>query len=125
MPVVAGISVRYMAQLKLWESYSVTSRVVGWDEKWLYIEQSMLRYDFYLFSFVSHINFREHKNPLAARAILRTTFLRKGKTVPPSELFALVGEKVEDTNMPDWVKRFEQDETAAFKSAAANQSISQ
>ena len=43
MPVVAGLSVRYTAQLRLWEKYEVTARVAGWDERWLYMEQTMIR----------------------------------------------------------------------------------
>jgi acyl-CoA thioesterase FadM len=38
-PVVAASTVKYRRSLKLWDKFELTTRVLGWDERVVYIEQ--------------------------------------------------------------------------------------
>ncbi|HEX6251561.1 MAG TPA: thioesterase family protein [Gemmatimonadaceae bacterium] len=42
-PVVGGVMLRFRRGLDPWMRFTLHSRVVGWDEKWFYIEQRFLR----------------------------------------------------------------------------------
>ena len=61
------------------------------------------------------------KSPVAARAVMRTTFLKNGKMMAPADLFAMVGVKAEPVNMPEWLARYDVEEAAAFKAIASNE----
>lgn len=37
-PVVGGVVVRYRREIRAFERFTLRSRIVGWDEKWLYIQ---------------------------------------------------------------------------------------
>ncbi|HEU4763850.1 MAG TPA: thioesterase family protein [Gemmatimonadales bacterium] len=39
MPVLGGAVIRFQRPLALWARYDLRTRLVGWDEKWLYLEQ--------------------------------------------------------------------------------------
>jgi hypothetical protein len=39
MPVLGGAVIRYQRPLKLWQRYTLTTQIIGWDEKWIYMEQ--------------------------------------------------------------------------------------
>ena len=39
MPVLGGATIEYQRSLRPFQRYTLTTRVVGWDEKWLYMEQ--------------------------------------------------------------------------------------
>lgn len=41
MPVLGSATVRYRRSLQVFERYRLRSRVVCWDEKWLYLEHRM------------------------------------------------------------------------------------
>jgi len=38
-PVVTGAAVRFRRSLKLWQRYTITTRILGWDERSFYIQQ--------------------------------------------------------------------------------------
>jgi acyl-CoA thioesterase FadM len=39
MPVLGGATIRYQRPLQPFQRYTLTTRIVGWDEKWIYMEQ--------------------------------------------------------------------------------------
>jgi acyl-CoA thioesterase FadM len=39
MPLVRGIEIDYFKPLMPWQRYRLHTRLAGWDEKWLYLEQ--------------------------------------------------------------------------------------
>lgn len=75
MPVVGGAVIRYRRSVEPFERFTVVSRVLGWDEKWFYVEHILNRAD----------------ASMAAIAYARVTLRRKEGTVPPRELIELMG----------------------------------
>ena len=38
-PLVGRISIEYRKQLLPWRRYAIETRIIGWDERWFYLEQ--------------------------------------------------------------------------------------
>ncbi|WP_193107464.1 thioesterase family protein [Brachybacterium sp. FME24] len=86
-PVVAGQSITYRRSLQLWQSFDLSSRVLGYDERWIYMEQVFRVGD-----------------KVYADAVVRARFLKKtGGSVDIEEVLALVGEVPDDMQVPTWV----------------------
>lgn len=86
-PVVAGQSITYRRSLQLWERFDLASRVIGYDDRWIYMEQVFRR-----------------DGTVVADAIVRARFLRKaGGSVPIEEVLSLVGPVPEHLEVPQWV----------------------
>ena len=86
-PVVAGQTITYRRSLLLWERFDLASRVIGHDDRWIYMEQVFRR-----------------DGQVVADAIVRARFLhRTGGSVPVDELIALVGPLPEHLTLPEWV----------------------
>lgn len=43
MPIVAGVTIRYRRPLKMFQGFTLVTRIVSWDEKWIYVEQIFVR----------------------------------------------------------------------------------
>jgi len=86
-PVVAGQSITYRRSLLLWESFDLASRVIGHDDRWIYMEQVFRR-----------------DGKVVADAIVRARFLRRaGGSVPIDEVLELVRPLPEHLVVPQWV----------------------
>lgn len=72
-PLVGSIAITYRRSLPLFAQFSLTSRTLCWDEKWLYMEQV----------------FRS-KEGLAAIAWVKALFRAKTGNVPPQAVVDLV-----------------------------------
>ena len=101
-PVVGGALVRYRRSLKLFQRYELKTRLLGWDERWLYIEQIM-----------------ECRQGIACIAVQRTTFTKNGKMVPPQELAAKLGHDAGQMPAPDWTRAWNETDIAMVKAAEA------
>lgn len=102
-PVVGGAMVRYRRSLQLFQPYLLKTRLLGWDERWLYIEQIMECRD----------------GGAACLAVQRTTFTKHGKLVPPSELAAKLGQDASSMPAPGWTRDWNDSEAAFVKSVEA------
>ncbi len=72
--VVAGASVRYRRRVRMFDKITLRSQLVGFDERWVYIVQSMWV-----------------KGHPTSSILLRTGVTRKGSVVPVSELLEAFG----------------------------------
>ena len=89
-PVVGGVRIRYRRSLLPFERFTVRSRIVGWDEKWLYFEHVI-----------------ESRAGHCATGHARGLLRGGGRSIPPGELFELLG--IEDRvspPLPDDVERW-------------------
>lgn len=43
MPVVSGITIRFRRSLRPFERYELRTRIVSWDDEWVYMEQRFVR----------------------------------------------------------------------------------
>lgn len=86
---VAGNSVRYRRRIKAFQRFTQVSRTIGWDDRFIYMEQSMWR-----------------KGECLNHMLLRVAIVggegRRGM-VPPAEFMAALGHSDPSPPLPDWV----------------------
>ncbi|WP_263310322.1 acyl-CoA thioesterase [Brachybacterium atlanticum] len=103
-PVVAGQTITYRRSLTLGQKFDLATRVIGYDERWIYMEQVFRRGD-----------------TVIADAIVRARFLRSsGGSVDVQEALDLVGQPPADLMLPDWVETWNR-ESSAHSRALADQ----
>lgn len=83
---VAGVSVRYRRRVPLFARYRVETRPLGWDERFLYIDQSMWMGD-----------------TAANQMLLRAAIVGPGGTIAPGEIVRALGVEAPSPPLPDWV----------------------
>jgi acyl-CoA thioesterase FadM len=74
--VLGSANVRWRLGLTLFQSFELHTRTLGWDEKWLYMDQKVVR-----------------QGVVICHALLKGTFTSQGRTVPVAEILAYMGEK--------------------------------
>lgn len=91
MPVLAAATVRFRRSLDPFQRFRLRTRVLGWDSRNVIMEQVFETLD-------GHI---------AARALVRGVFRRKGGTVPTEEIAAAAGWSAQSPDLParvtDWL----------------------
>ncbi|HVI50710.1 MAG TPA: thioesterase family protein [Candidatus Sulfotelmatobacter sp.] len=97
-PVIAAALVRFKKPLKPFQPFTLTSRVISWDDRWIYIE---------------HIIATDRA--VACHAVVRGAFVRKGVVIPPQEVVSRTGGGV-PSPLPDWVASW-RDADRAFEIA--------
>ena len=103
-PVVAGQTITYRRSLTLGQRFDLVTRVIGYDERWIYMEQVFRRGD-----------------TVIADAIVRARFLRSsGGSVDVQEVLDLVGQPPADLVLPDWAETWNR-ESSAHSRALADQ----
>lgn len=87
--VTGGVNISFLKELKPLSVYSVETKVIDWDGMWFYIQQQFIQDDL-----------------IKANAIVKVTFLRKGKKVAPIEVMDMVPhhKKNEKPNSPQYLK---------------------
>jgi acyl-CoA thioesterase FadM len=71
-PVIGGAVVRYRRSVLPFERFRIRSRVVGWDEKWIYVEHILEKTD----------------GTFCAIGHMRTVIVSKTGTIRPAEVMA-------------------------------------
>ncbi len=84
---VAGNTTRYRRRVRGLERYELRSRCVGWDARFLYIEQSMWVGE----NCANHI-------------LIRSAFTSAKGIVPPAQVIAAMGKDGTPPALPDWVQ---------------------
>ncbi|MDX2344473.1 MAG: acyl-CoA thioesterase, partial [Acidimicrobiia bacterium] len=56
-PVIASTWVRFHRSLRLFQRYELRSRVVSWDERWIYLEQNYWQHGRLIASSVAQLRF--------------------------------------------------------------------
>ncbi|TLP45695.1 acyl-CoA thioesterase [Cohaesibacter sp. CAU 1516] len=83
---VAGSSVRYRKRVRLFDKVTMRSQVVGMDERWFYIAQSM---------WVA--------GEPTSSVLLRTCITARGRSIPTAEVRTAIGAPDWQLAIPDWV----------------------
>jgi acyl-CoA thioesterase FadM len=94
-PVVGGYMVRFRRSLRPFQRFELRTRLLGWDERWIYIEQIM-----------------ESRDGIACLVVQRSGFTRKGRLVPPAELAEKLDYHGPILPAPDWVSAWHDSEKA-------------
>jgi YbgC/YbaW family acyl-CoA thioester hydrolase len=83
-PVLASCQIRFRRPLNLFQKFEIRTRIVSWDEKWVYLEQRILR-----------------NGDMALHAYLKGVFVaRAGGSVPVTRLLELMEVRQEAPAMP-------------------------
>ena len=84
---VAGNSVRYRRRIRAFQRFTMLSRSLGWDSRFLYMEQSMWR-----------------RGECCNHMLLRAAITSENGIVPPARLLDAAGLPSESPALPDWVR---------------------
>ncbi|MGB3176317.1 MAG: acyl-CoA thioesterase [Albidovulum sp.] len=84
---VAGNTVRYRRRVRMFDRLEMHSRCIGWDTRFLYMEQSMWR-----------------AGECTSHMLLRSAVTSRQGIVPPSEVLAALGQDVDSPALPAWVQ---------------------
>ncbi len=84
---VAGASVRYRRRIRAFDRIEMRTRALGWDDRFLYMEQSMWKSD----------------GDCAGHVLIRGAVTSARGIVPPAEAMAEAGIAGPSRPLPDWV----------------------
>ncbi|MCT4370320.1 acyl-CoA thioesterase [Yangia mangrovi] len=84
---VAGAMVRYRKRIKLFDRIEMRSRVIGWDLRFIYIEQSMWKSD----------------GDCASHAVYRVAVTSRAGMIAPERVMELLGADPFSPVLPGWV----------------------
>lgn len=87
--VVAGGSVRYRRRVRAFDKVTIRTQVVGVDERWFYIAQSMWV-----------------KGQPTSSILLRTGITSKGRVVPAEDVFTAMNAQHWQPEIPVWVEKW-------------------
>lgn len=87
-PVAAAASIQFRKSLKLWQTFTITTRVAGWDDMAVYIEQVF-----------------ERQGKVYATALIDARFLStRGERISTKQLFELLDMDDEERDIPEHVQ---------------------
>ena len=94
-PVVAGCDVRFRRALRPFERFWVDTRLAGWDDRWLYLEQTI-----------------HCRRGVAASALIRGGIVAGGERISPSTVIEASGFTGQRPPLPDRVTAWREAEPA-------------
>ena len=93
IPVIGDATARFIRQLKAFDRFYVETKLLGWNEKWAFLEHKIL----------------DDKDRLVAIVVIRGMFWRKKGGLTPAELLAATGHSnLESPTLPGWVAHWSQ-----------------
>lgn len=106
-PVVASEMIRFKKSLNLFQSFQLTTRIMGWDDKFFYIEHHFKRND-----------------EIYALSLIKSCFLRKsGGPVSSNVVANLLGIKHASPPLPEWIIEWQRAEQSFFTETNKNSEI--
>jgi len=96
-PLVGGITMRYRRSLAPFEAYELHTRLLGWDEKWVFLEQRFLK----------------RGGDLAAEGVVKVLFRGKAGNVPMAEVLRLMAYEGPQVEVPEHVRRWAKESAPA------------
>ena len=90
MPVLSSSNIRYRRSLLPFAKYELHSRLLGWDEKWFYMEQKFI-----------------HKGDVYAIALAKGAFKLGRNTVPIREITEGLNVSFDLLALPDYIGHWE------------------
>ncbi len=88
-PLVGAVNIRYRQSLAPFSRYRLHTKIVAWDEKWIYLEQRF-----------------ERKKRLIATAHVKAIFRSPKGNITPEEVFGLLKMNIDPPRIPDRVKKW-------------------
>lgn len=85
---IAGTAVRYRRRVRAFDRVTMRSRLIGWDRRFMYIEQGMFRPD----------------GECTSHAVFRTAVTDANGIVSPNRVCATMGVAETSPPLPEWVE---------------------
>lgn len=101
-PVLGNCMIRFRRPLQPFEKFKLTTRIIGWDEKWVYLVQ----------------RFDNAKGQPAALALVRGLFGSPAGSVPPPQVMQALKDRTPSPDLPEWVKNWGESDEALWRSYA-------
>ena len=101
-PVVGAAMLRFRKPLDPWMRFTLNTRMIGWDEKWFYIEQRF-----------------ERDGELYAYGLVRALFRSDGRSLSPVDVLEALGAPPSSPALPEVAIRWREALEAGRVSAAA------
>ena len=100
VPILASANIRYRLTLDPFQKYILQTQIMGWDEKWVFIEQRFIMAD------------GPKKDEVAAIGLVKGCFLdqRNKTTVPSADLMNLIGYPYASPPLPPHIVAWQQAE---------------
>lgn len=89
MPVLAAAEITYLRSLEPFERFELVTRLLTWDDKYIYMEQTF-----------------ERDGELCAHAYVKGLFLQRGGRVPNAEVLAASGYEGDAPPMAEALRRW-------------------
>lgn len=91
-PVAGDANGRFSRSLQPFEKFQLHTRLMGWDEKWLFTEH----------------RFVSKSGKIVAVIVVRYLFRSREAQQPPATVLALAGHTAPSPALPDWVREWHQ-----------------
>lgn len=88
-PIMGGCIIRFRRSVMPFERFDIRSRLVGWDEKWFYLEHIV-----------------EKEGVFCAAGHMRAVIRGPSGNIPPREVVDLVAKNLESPAIPDFVAQW-------------------
>ncbi|MBB4200972.1 hypothetical protein CCR94_02110 [Rhodoblastus sphagnicola] len=89
-PVVASAMVRFRRSLAPFQPFTLRSRMIGWDEKWLFIEHRI-----------------ESGGELYCQAVVKALLLGRAGGLPTADLLRSLAVEAPAVEVPDWLAHWQ------------------
>ncbi len=100
IPVLSSSSMRYRLPLLPFQKYRLTSRILCWDDKWVFMEHRFI------------IDGGKKDGAVAAIGLVKGSFFSKKTrgTIPTAEILQAIGQEIESPPFPDYVAKWSEAE---------------
>lgn len=100
LPVLGTLQLRFRIPLQPFQAYRLETRVLCWDDKWVYLEQQFI------------IKAGPKAGAVAAIGLIKGGFYdsKNRRTVPTAELLAIMGVDAASPTFPDYITDWVQSE---------------
>ncbi len=89
MGTVAGSTVRYRKRVRMFDRFEMRTRILGWDARFVYLEQSAWR-----------------KGDCTSHILIRTAITDKSGIIPTQKLSEVLLNGVESPALPAWARNW-------------------
>jgi acyl-CoA thioesterase FadM len=90
-PMIGDAVAKFRQDLKLFQQFEIRTRLIGWDEKWGFLEHRFVRLD-----------------RVIGLVAIRGVFKGPAGPLDPGVLLAGVAHRAASPELPEWAKRFHQ-----------------
>ncbi len=100
IPVLSSASMRYRLPLLPFQKYALTTRIIGWDDKWVFMEHRFI------------IIGGKKDGAVAAVGLVKGSFFDKKTrgTIPTAQIMKAIGFEQDSPAIPAYVEKWQQSE---------------